>query len=71
MVASDSKGNLDRLGVDEQGAAGQRNAADSQGGGGEEAQQAGKILHVVPCCHLVLLVSTHAPAVTTSMLLYM
>ena len=41
---SDSEGDLDRLGVDERGAAGQRNAADPQGGGG---------LHVVPCGHVV------------------
>ena len=41
---SDSEGDLDRLGVDEQGAAGQRNAADPQGGGREGAQL-GKILH--------------------------
>ena len=50
---SDSEGDLDRLGVDEQGAAGQRNAADPRGGGGEGAQQAGEILHVVPYGHVV------------------
>ena len=50
---SDSEGDLDRLGVDERGAAGQRNAADPRGGGGEGAQRAGKILHVVPCGHVV------------------
>ena len=48
---SDSEGDLDRLGVDERGAAGQRNAANPQGGGRE--QRAGKILHVVPCGHVV------------------
>ena len=50
---SDSEGDLDRLGVDERGAAGQRNAADPRGGGREGAQQAGKILRVVPCGHVV------------------
>ena len=49
---SDSEGDLDRLGVDERGAAGQRNAADPRGGGREGAQRAGKILHVVPCGHV-------------------
>ena len=49
----DSEGDLDRLGVDEQGTAGQRNAADPQGGVGEGAQRAGEILHVVPCGHVV------------------
>ena len=29
------------------------NAADPRGGGGEEAQRAGKILHVVPRGHVV------------------
>ena len=48
-----SEGDLDRLGIDERGAAGQRNAADPRGGGGEGAQQAGEILHVVPCGHVV------------------
>ena len=38
---SDSEGDLDRLGVDE------------RGGGGEGAQRAGKILHVVPRGHVV------------------
>ena len=46
-------GDLDRLGVDERGTAGQRNAADPRGGGGEGAQRAGEILHVVPCGHVV------------------
>ena len=50
---SDSEGDLDRLGVDEQGAARQRNAADPRGGGGEGAQRAGEILHVVACGHVV------------------
>ena len=50
---SDSEGDLDRLGVDEQGAAGQRNAANPRGGGREGAQRARKILHVVPCGHVV------------------
>ena len=79
---SDSEGDLDRLGVDERGAAGQRNAADPRGGGREGAQRAGKILHVVPCGHAVgvagfqlesrlCINSSCAPAVTTSMLLYM
>ena len=39
---SHSEGDLDRLGVDERGAAHQRNAADPRGGGGEGAQRAGK-----------------------------
>ena len=67
---------------DERGAACQRNAADPRGGGGEGAQRAGEILHVVACGHVVgvagfqLVVqlcinSSCAPAVTTSMLLYM
>ena len=46
---SDSEG----VGVDERGAAGQRNAANPRGGGREGAQRAGKILHVVPCGHVV------------------
>ena len=50
---SDSEGDLDRLGVDERGAACQRNAADPRGGGGEGAQRAGEILHVVACGHVV------------------
>ena len=50
---SDSEGDLDRLGVDERGAARQRNAADPRGGGGEGAQRAGEILHVVACGHVV------------------
>ena len=48
----DVEGDLDRLGVDEGRAAGQRDAADPQGGGGEGAQRAGEVLHVVPCCHV-------------------
>ena len=50
---SDSEGDFDRLGVDERGAAGQRNAANPRGDGREGAQRAGKILHVVPCDHVV------------------
>ena len=50
---SDAEGDLDGLGVDEGRAAGQRDAADPRGGGGEGAQRAGKILHVVPCGHVV------------------
>ena len=39
---SDSEGDLDRLGVDERGAAGRRNAADPQGGGEKKLSELGK-----------------------------
>ena len=51
-VVADAKGDLDRLGVDEGRATGQRDAADPRGGGREGAQRAGEVLHVVPCCHV-------------------
>ena len=50
----DAEGDLDGLGVDEGRAAGQRDAADPRGCGGEGAQRAGEVLHVMPsrswCC---------------------
>ena len=51
VSVSDSEG--DRLGVNERGTAGQRDAADPRGGGGEGAKRAGEILHVVPRGHVV------------------
>ena len=44
----DAEGDLDGLGVDEGRAAGQRGAADPRGCGGEGAQRAGEVLHVMP-----------------------
>ena len=43
----DAEGDLDGLGVDEGRAAGQRDAADPRGCGGERAQRAREVLHVV------------------------
>ena len=43
----DAEGDLDGLGVDEGRAAGQRDAADPRGCGGEGAQRAGEVLRVV------------------------
>ena len=43
---------LDGLGVDEGRAAGQRDAADPRGCGGERAQRAREVLHVVPRRHV-------------------
>ena len=43
-----AEGDLDGLGVDEGRAAGQRDAADPQGCGGEGAQRAGEVLRVMP-----------------------
>ena len=48
----DAEGDLDGLGVDEGRAAGQRDAADPRGGGGEGAQRAGEVLHVMPRRHV-------------------
>ena len=48
----DAEGDLDGLGVDEGRAAGQRDAADPRGGGGEGAQRAGEVLRVMPCRHV-------------------
>ena len=48
----DAEGDLDRLGLDEGRAAGQRDAADPRGCGGEGAQRAGEVLHVVPRRHV-------------------
>ena len=48
----DAEGDLDGLGVDEGRAAGQRDAADPRGGGGERAQRAGEVLHVAPRRHV-------------------
>ena len=45
----DAEGDLDGLGVDEGRAAGQRDAADP---GGEGAQRAGEVLHVMPRRHV-------------------
>ena len=44
----DAEGDLDGLGVDEGRAAGQRDAADPRGCGGERAQRAGEVLHIAP-----------------------
>ena len=51
-VVPDAEGDLDGLGVDEGRAAGQRDAADPRGCGGERAQQAREVLHVVPRRHV-------------------
>ena len=48
----DAEGDLDGLGVDEGRAAGQRDAADPRGCGGEGAQRAGEVLHVMPRRHV-------------------
>ena len=48
----DAEGDLDGLGVDEGRAAGQRDAADPRGCGGEGAQGAGEVLHVMPRRHV-------------------
>ena len=48
----DAEGDLDGLGVDEGRAAGQRDAADPRGCGGERAQRAREVLHVVPRRHV-------------------
>ena len=48
----DAEGDLDGIGVDEGRAAGQRDAADPRGCGGEGAQRAGEVLHVMPCRHV-------------------
>ena len=44
----DAEGDLDGLGVDEGRVAGQRDAADPRGCGGDGAQRAGEVLHVMP-----------------------
>ena len=48
----DAEGDLDGLGVNEGRAAGERDAADPRGCGGEGAQQAGEVLHVMPRRHV-------------------
>ena len=48
----DAEGDLDGLGVDEGRAAGQRDAADPRGCGGERAQRAREVLRVVPRRHV-------------------
>ena len=48
----DAEGDLDGLGVDEGRAAGERDAADPRGCGGERAQRAGEVLHVMPRRHV-------------------
>ena len=48
----DAEGHLDGLAVDEGCAAGQRDAADPRGCGGEGAQQAGEVLRVMPRRHV-------------------
>ena len=48
----DAEGDLDGLGVDEGRAAGQRDAADPRGCGGEGAQRAGEVLRVMPRRHV-------------------
>ena len=48
----DAEGDLDGLGVDEGRAARQRDAADPRGCGGEGAQRAGEVLHVMPRRHV-------------------
>ena len=48
----DAEGDLDGLGVDEGRAAGQRDAADPRGCGGEGAQRAGEVLHIMPRRHV-------------------
>ena len=75
---SDSEGDLDRLGVDERGAAGQRNAADPRGGGEKESASWGNTAHRAGWCCWFSACSPGsaynsfcAPAVTASMLLYM
>ena len=52
VSVSDSEGDFDRLRIDKGRATGQRDAADSRCGGGEGAQGAGKVLHVVSRCHV-------------------
>ena len=76
----DAEGDLAGLGVDEGRAAGQRDAADPGGCGGEGAQRAGEVLHVMPrrhvagvaCFQLVsrLCVSSSWAPATTSMLVF-
>ena len=48
----DAEGDLDGLGVDQKRAACQRDAADPRGCGGEGAQRAGEVLHVMPRRHI-------------------
>ena len=50
-VIPDAEGDLDGLGVDEGRAAGQRDAAP-RGCGGEGAERAGEVLHVMPRRHV-------------------
>ena len=77
----DAEGDLDGLGVDEGRAAGQRDAADPRGCGGERTQRAEKSTarHAAPsrswCCLFSACSpgsasASWAPAVTTSMLVY-
>ena len=52
VSVSDSEGDFDRLRIDKGRATSQRDAADLRCGGGEGAQGAGKVLHVVSRCHV-------------------
>ena len=52
VSVSDSEGDFDRLRIDKGRATTQRDAADLRCGGGEGAQGAGKVLHVVSRCHV-------------------